>query len=245
MRYKIIIEYDGTPFVGWQKQENGRSIQESIESAIKKIFEEEVAVFGAGRTDAGVHAIGQTAHFDIKKKSFDTYVIKNALNDHLRPLPISILDVEEVNENFHARFDAIQRKYLYRIINRKSPLTIEKGRAWQVHKSLSLEPMKKCIPLIEGKHDFTTFRSSHCQSESPIKTIDEVKITQSDENIYFGISAKSFLHHQVRSLVGSLKMVGDGSWSIQDFDNALKSKNRSKCGALAPSEGLYFMEVKY
>ena len=204
-----------------------------------------MVIFGAGRTDAGVHAIGQTAHFDIKKKSFDTYVIKNALNDHLRPLPISILDVEEVDENFHARFDAIQRKYLYRIINRKSPLTIEKGRAWQVHKSLSVEPMKKCIPLIEGKHDFTTFRSSHCQSESPIKTIDEVKITQSDENIYFGISAKSFLHHQVRSLVGSLKMVGDGSWSIHDFDNALKSKNRSKCGALAPSEGLYFMEVKY
>ena len=245
MRYKIIIEYDGTPFVGWQKQENGRSIQESIESAIKKIFEEEVVIFGAGRTDAGVHAIGQTAHFDIKKKSFDAYVIKNALNDHLRPLPISILDVEEVDENFHARFDAIQRKYLYRIINRKSPLTIEKGRAWQVHKSLSVEPMKKCIPLIEGKHDFTTFRSANCQSESPIKTIDEVKITQSDENIYFGISAKSFLHHQVRSLVGSLKMVGDGSWSIHDFDNALKSKNRSKCGALAPSEGLYFMEVKY
>ena len=245
MRYKIIIEYDGTPFVGWQKQENGRSIQESIESAIKKIFEEEVVIFGAGRTDAGVHAIGQTAHFDIKKKSFDIYVIKNAMNDHLRPLPISILDVKEVDENFHARFDAIQRKYLYRIINRKSPLTIEKGRAWQVYKSLSVEPMKKCIPLIEGKHDFTTFRSSHCQSESPIKTIDEVKITQSDENIYFGISAKSFLHHQVRSLVGSLKMVGDGSWSIHDFDNALKSKNRSKCGALAPSEGLYFMEVKY
>ena len=245
MRYKIIIEYDGTPFVGWQKQENGRSIQESIESAIKKIFEEEVVIFGAGRTDAGVHAIGQTAHFDIKKKSFDTYVIKNALNDHLRPLPISILYVEEVDENFHARFDAIQRKYLYRIINRKSPLTIEKGRAWQVHKSLSVEPMKKCIPLIVGKHDFTTFRSAHCQSESPIKTIDEVKITQSDENIYFGISARSFLHHQVRSLVGSLKMVGDESWSIHDFDNALKSKNRSKCGALAPSEGLYFMEVKY
>ena len=245
MRYKIIIEYDGTPFVGWQKQENGRSIQESIESAIKKIFEEEVVIFGAGRTDAGVHAIGQTAHFDIKKKSFDTYVIKNALNDHLRPLPISILYVEEVDENFHARFDAIQRKYLYRIINRKSPLTIEKGRAWQVHKNLSVELMKKCIPLIKGKHDFTTFRSAHCQSESPIKTIDEVKITQSDENIYFGISAKSFLHHQVRSLVGSLKMVGDGSWSIHDFDNALKSKNRSKCGALAPSEGLYFMEVKY
>jgi tRNA pseudouridine38-40 synthase len=245
MRFKIIIEYDGTPFVGWQKQENGRSVQASIESAIEKLFDEKINIFGAGRTDAGVHAIGQTAHFDVGKKNFDTYIIKNALNDHLRPLPISILNVEKVDENFHSRFDAIQRKYLYRIINRKSPLTIEKGRAWQVHKTLNIDPMKDCIPLIVGKHDFTTFRSAHCQSESPIKTIDEVKITQSDENIYFGISAKSFLHHQVRSIVGSLKMVGEGSWSINDFDTALQSKDRSKCGALAPSEGLYFMEVKY
>ena len=245
MRFKIIIEYDGTPFVGWQKQENGRSVQASIESAIEKLFDEKITIFGAGRTDAGVHAIGQTAHFDVSKKNFDTYIIKNALNDHLRPLPISILNVEKVDENFHSRFDAIQRKYLYRIINRKSPLTIEKGRAWQVHKTLNIDPMKDCIPLIVGKHDFTTFRSAHCQSDSPIKTIDEVKITQSDENIYFGISAKSFLHHQVRSIVGSLKMVGEGSWSINDFDTALQSKDRSKCGALAPSEGLYFMEVKY
>ena len=245
MRFKIIIEYDGTPFVGWQKQENGRSVQASIESAIEKLFDEKITIFGAGRTDAGVHAIGQTAHFDVSKKNFDTYIIKNALNDHLRPLPISILNVEKVDENFHSRFDAIQRKYLYRIINRKSPLTIEKGRAWQVHKTLNIDPMKDCIPLIVGKHDFTTFRSAHCQSDSPIKTIDEVRITQSDENIYFGISAKSFLHHQVRSIVGSLKMVGEGSWSINDFDTALQSKDRSKCGALAPSEGLYFMEVKY
>ena len=245
MRIAAKIEYDGTPFVGWQKQENGRSVQASIESAIEKLFDEKINIFGAGRTDAGVHAIGQTAHFDVGKKNFDTYIIKNALNDHLRPLPISILNVEKVDENFHSRFDAIQRKYLYRIINRKSPLTIEKGRAWQVHKTLNIDPMKDCIPLIVGKHDFTTFRSAHCQSESPIKTIDEVKITQSDENIYFGISAKSFLHHQVRSIVGSLKMVGEGSWSINDFDTALQSKDRSKCGALAPSEGLYFMEVKY
>lgn len=245
MRFKIIIEYDGTPFVGWQKQENGRSVQASIESAIEKLFDEKITIFGAGRTDAGVHAIGQTAHFDVSKKNFDTYIIKNALNDHLRPLPISILNVEKVNEKFHSRFDAIQRKYLYRIINRKSPLTIEKGRAWQVHKTLNIDSMKDCIPLIVGKHDFTTFRSAHCQSDSPIKTIDEIKITQTDENIFFGISAKSFLHHQVRSIVGSLKMVGEGSWSINDFDIALKSKDRSKCGALAPSEGLYFMEVKY
>ena len=192
MRFKIIIEYDGTPFVGWQKQENGRSVQASIESAIEKLFDEKITIFGAGRTDAGVHAIGQTAHFDVSKKNFDTYIIKNALNDHLRPLPISILNVEKVNENFHSRFDAIQRKYLYRIINRKSPLTIEKGRAWQVHKTLNIDSMKNCIPLIVGKHDFTTFRSAHCQSDSPIKTIDEIKITQTDENIFFGISAKSF-----------------------------------------------------
>ena len=184
MRFKIIIEYDGTPFVGWQKQENGRSVQASIESAIEKLFDEKITIFGAGRTDAGVHAIGQTAHFDVSKKNFDTYIIKNALNDHLRPLPISILNVEKVNENFHSRFDAIQRKYLYRIINRKSPLTIEKGRAWQVHKTLNIDSMKNCIPLIVGKHDFTTFRSAHCQSDSPIKTIDEIKITQTDENIF-------------------------------------------------------------
>ena len=245
MRFKIIIEYDGTPFVGWQKQENGRSVQASIESAIEKLFDEKITIFGAGRTDAGVHAMGQTAHFDVSKKNLDPYIIKNALNDHLRPLPISILNVEKVDQNFHSRFDAIQRKYLYRIINRKSPLTIEKGRAWQVHKTLNIDLMKDCIPLIVGKHDFTTFRSAHCQSDSPIKTIDDLKITQSDENIYFGISAKSFLHHQVRSIVGSLKMVGESSWSINDFDLALKSKDRSKCGALAPSEGLYFMEVKY
>ena len=185
MRFKIIIEYDGTPFVGWQKQENGRSVQASIESAIEKLFDEKITIFGAGRTDAGVHAIGQTAHFDVSKKNFDTYIIKNALNDHLRPLPISILNVEKVNENFHSRFDAIQRKYLYRIINRKSPLTIEKGRAWQVHKTLNIDSMKNCIPLIVGKHDFTTFRSAHCQSDSPIKTIDEIKITQTDENIFW------------------------------------------------------------
>lgn len=244
-RYKIVIEYDGTPFVGWQRQENGQSVQECIEISLKKIFEEEIIIFGAGRTDSGVHAMGQVAHFDIHNKDLETYVIKNALNDHLRPFPISILQVDEVDENFHARFNAIQRKYLYRIINRKSPLTIEKGRAWQVRKQLNVDEIKKCIPVIEGKHDFTTFRSVQCQSESPIKTLDRLQITQSGENIYFGFTAKSYLHHQVRSIVGSLKLVGDQSWSVQDFSNALESKDRSKCGALAPSEGLYFMEVSY
>ena len=244
-RYKIKIEYDGVPFVGWQKQENGVSIQGCLEKALQNIFEEEVIIFGAGRTDAGVHAMGQVAHFDIQNKTMETYVIKNAINDHLRPYPISILHIEEANNSFHARFSATQRKYLYRIINRKSPLTIEKGRAWHVYKDLDIDKMKKCSPLLEGKHDFTTFRSAHCQSDSPVKTLDQVKISRTDENIYLGFVAKSFLHHQIRSIVGSIKLVGEDNWTIEHFDEVLKSKDRKKCGALAPPDGLYFMEVKY
>ena len=244
-RYKIKIEYDGVPFVGWQKQENGLSIQGCLEQAINNIFEEEVTIYGAGRTDAGVHAMGQVAHFDVINKHFETYVIKNAINDHLRPHPISILNVEEVDQSFHARFNAVQRKYLYRIINRKSPLTIEKGRAWHVHKELNIEKMKECSLLLEGKHDFTTFRSANCQSDSPIKTLDEVKISKSGENIYFGFVAKSYLHHQIRSLVGSIKLVGEETWTIDHLENALKARDRTMCGALAPPDGLYFMEVKY
>ena len=244
-RYKIKIEYDGVPFVGWQKQENGLSIQGCLEQAIKNIFEEDVTIYGAGRTDAGVHAMGQVAHFDIMNKYFETFVIKNAINDHLRPHPISILNVEEIDHSFHARFNAVQRKYLYRIINRKSPLTIEKGRAWHVHKELNIEKMQKCSFLLEGKHDFTTFRSANCQSDSPIKTLDEVKISKSGENIYFGFVAKSYLHHQIRSLVGSIKLVGEETWTIEHLENALKARDRTMCGALAPPDGLYFMEVKY
>ena len=244
-RYKIKIEYDGVPFVGWQKQENGLSIQGCLEQAINNIFEEDVTIYGAGRTDSGVHAMGQVAHFDIINKYFETYVIKNAINDHLRPHPISILNVEEVDQSFHARFNAVQRKYLYRIINRKSPLTIEKGRAWHVHKELNIEKMKECSLLLEGKHDFTTFRSANCQSDSPIKTLDEVKISKSGENIYFGFVAKSYLHHQIRSLVGSIKLVGEETWAIDHLENVLKARDRTMCGALAPPDGLYFMEVKY
>ena len=244
-RYKIKIEYDGIPFVGWQKQENELSVQGCLEQAVKNIFEEDVTIFGAGRTDAGVHAMGQVAHFDIINKHLDTHVIKNAINDHLRPHPISILNVVEVDHSFHARFNAVQRKYLYRVINRKSPLTIEKGRAWHVYKDLNIKKMKKCSVLLEGKHDFTTFRSANCQSNSPIKTLDEVKISKSGENIYFGFVAKSYLHHQIRSLVGSIKLVGDETWTSDDLENALKAKDRTMCGALAPPDGLYFMEAKY
>ena len=245
MRYKVTIEYDGVPFVGWQKQKNGLAVQECIEKAVFSLSQEKATVFGAGRTDAGVHAVGQVAHFDLLNKDFKEDIITNALNHYLRPHPISIRKTEIVIENFHSRFDAIERKYLYRVINRKTPLTIKKGRAWWVIKKLNIDRMKECIPFIIGKHDFSTFRSSHCQSDSPVKTINDLKITQTENDIYFGICARSFLHHQVRSIVGSLKMVGEGTWTPNDFQNALESKNRARCGALAPSDGLYFMEVKY
>jgi len=244
-RYKILIEYDGTPFVGWQKQENGLSVQECLENSIFKLFQEQVAVSGAGRTDTGVHAMGQVGHFDIKSKYLDPQTITNGLNNYLRPNPISIIKTEEVNKSFHARFSAKERKYLYRIINRQSPLTFEKRRAWHVYKDLDVGKMIECIPLIEGKHDFTTFRSAHCQSDSPLKTLKEIKITKDKEDVYFGFIAQSFLHHQVRSIVGSLKLVGEKTWLPQDIKEALESKDRSKCGALAPPDGLYFMEVKY
>ena len=245
IRYKLVIEYDGSPFVGWQKQENGLSVQEAIENSIFNLFQEQVKVFGAGRTDTGVHAMGQVGHFDISQKELDTQTVLNGLNHHLRPYPISILAVDLVNEEFHARFDAKQRKYLYRIINRNSPLTIEKGRAWHVFKNLEVDRMAACIPLIEGKRDFTTFRSAHCQADSPVKTMESVKINSTNEEVLFGFTARSFLHHQVRSLVGSLKLVGEGTWSVEDFRHAVDSKDRSKCGALAPPEGLYLMEVTY
>ena len=245
MRYKIVIEYDGTPFVGWQRQDNGLSVQECIENAIESMFQESPVLFGAGRTDRCVHATGQVAHFDIENKKLDTYSIKTGLNHHLKIYPISILDVTEVDTEFHSRFSAKERRYLYRIVNRNSPLSIEKGRAWLVTKNLNLEKMQACAPIIEGKHDFTTFRSVNCQSKSPIKTLNSCKITRQDDNIYFGFVAQSFLQHQIRSLVGTIKMVGEGLWDIERFQQALDAKDRSKCGALAPAEGLYFMEVKY
>lgn len=245
MRYKIIIEYDGTPFCGWQRQDNGLSIQECIETAIESLFQEKVVVFGAGRTDKKVHAHGQTAHFDINNKKLDLYTIKSGLNHYLNIYPISILDIAEVDTEFHSRFSAKQRKYLYRIINRPSPLSIERGRAWLVVKKLNLEKMQACASVIVGKHDFTTFRSAHCQSKSPIKNLTSCQITQQDDNIYFGFVAPSFLHHQIRSIVGSIKMVGEELWDLERFKDALAAKDRTKCGPLAPPFGLYFMKVEY
>ena len=243
-KYKIIIEYDGTDFVGWQKQENGPSIQSSLEDAIKKITSETVNVFGAGRTDSGVHAKGQVAHFELSKNlSLDN--IRDGINQHLRPLPIAILDVKEVNDDFHARFSAKLRTYEYLMINRRAPLTFNKNLAWGVFKKLNMDAMKEAASIFVGKHDFNAFRSIDCQSSSSIKTIQSCSIETNDQHITLNVSAKSFLHSQVRIMVGTLVEVGKGKFNSSDVKDIIKSRDRSKAGATAPAHGLYLLKVEY
>ena len=243
-KYKIIIEYDGTDFVGWQKQEKGLSIQSSLEGAIKNISSENVNVFGAGRTDSGVHAKGQVAHFEFSK-NIPLDNIRDGINQHLRPLPISILDVEEVNEEFHARFSAKLRTYEYLIINRRAPLTFNKNLTWGVFKKLNVDAMKEGASIFVGKHDFNAFRSIDCQSSSSIKTIQSCSIETNDQHIILNVSAKSFLHSQVRIMVGTLVEVGKGKFNSSDVKDIIKSQDRSKAGATAPAHGLYLKEVIY
>ena len=243
-KYKIIIEYDGTDFVGWQKQENGPSIQSSIEDAIKKLTSENVNVFGAGRTDSGVHAKGQVAHFEFSKNiSLDN--IRDGINQHLRPLPIAILDVKEVNDDFHARFSAKLRTYKYLIINRRAPLTFNKNLAWGVFKKLNIDAIVEAASIFVGKHDFNAFRSIDCQSSSSIKTILSCSIETNDQHIILNVSAKSFLHSQVRIMVGTLVEVGKGKFNSSDVKDIIKSRDRSKAGATAPAQGLYLIKVEY
>ena len=243
-KYKIIIEYDGTDFVGWQKQENGPSIQSSLEDAIKKITSETVSVFGAGRTDSGVHAKGQVAHFEFSKNiSLDN--IRDGINQHLRPLPIAILDVKEVNDDFHARFSAKLRTYEYLIINRRAPLTFNKNLVWGVFKKLNMDAMKEAASIFVGKHDFNAFRSVDCQSSSAIKTIQSCSIETNDQHIKLNVSAKSFLHSQVRIMVGTLVEVGKGKFNSSDVKDIIKSRDRSQAGATAPAHGLYLLKVEY
>jgi len=243
-KYKIIIEYDGTQFVGWQKQENGNSIQQSIEKAIEKITSEKVNVFGAGRTDSGVHAMGQAAHFDISKNiSLDT--IRDGVNQQLRPLPISILKVEKAEEKFHARFSAILRCYKYNIINRRSPLTLNKNFAWGVFKKLDINRMREATNFFVGEYDFNAFRSIDCQSKTSIKTIQSCNLENNNDNILINISAKSFLHSQVRIIVGTLVEVGKGKIEPQEIKKIIESKDRSRAGPTAPAHGLYLIKVEY
>ena len=243
-KYKITIEYDGTDFVGWQRQENGPSIQSSIEEAIKKITSETVNVFGAGRTDSGVHAKGQVAHFDLSKKiSLDS--IRDGINQHLRPLLIAILDVKKVNKDFHARFCAELRSYEYLIINRRSPLTLYKNQAWGVFKKLNIIKMKKAALNFEGKHDFNAFRSIDCQASSSIKTIQSCTVKKNKQYIVINVSAKSFLHSQVRIIAGTLVDVGKEKILPNNIKKIIESKDRSKAGVTAPAHGLYLIKIKY
>jgi len=241
--YKIVIEYDGTNFVGWQQQENGQSIQSAIQEALVKLSNEKVTIFGAGRTDAGVHAYGQVASFNLNKK-IKTDVIRDGLNQHLRPHPIAVQNAEIVDDNFHARFSAKKRWYEYKIINRRPPLTIDLNRAWCVYKNLDIEKMKSESLSFLGKHDLNAFRSAHCQSKNSMKTIDSVSIKNIDEQIIIEVSAKSFLHSQVRIMIGTLVDIAKGNINKTVLD-IINSKQRDIAGQTAPANGLYLKKVEY
>lgn len=243
-RYKCIVEYDGTDFVGWQRQLNGYSVQEAIESSLESIFQKNIRIHGSGRTDSGVHAKGQVMHFDVDTE-MDEHKMTSALNHYLKKKLISILHVEVVNNNFDSRRDAILRTYEYVIINRQSPLAITKNRAWHISAPLDISFMQEAIKVFEGEHDFTTFRAASCEATSPIRTIESALIRQDQDQISITFQSRSFLQHQVRSMVGALKLVGEGKWNKADLKNALDAKDRSKCAALAPSCGLYLIKVDY
>ncbi len=243
-RYKLTIEYDGTNFVGWQSQADGGSVQDVLEAGFKGFCGQDIRVNGAGRTDAGVHALGQVAHVDLPEP-VRTDTLRDAVNAHMRPHPVAIVEAEEVGGDFEARFSALRRHYMYRIVNRRAPLTLDRGQAWLVHKPLDAEAMHSAAQLLIGKHDFTTFRSMQCQAKSPVKTLDELSVSRYGEEIEIVARARSFLHNQVRSLVGSLKLVGEGKWSARDLDRALKARDRAACGPVAPPDGLYLLKVDY
>ena len=247
-RYALKIEYDGSPFVGWQRQRSQVSVQGSIETALSKLENKEHKIAGAGRTDAGVHARSQVAHCDLDKE-WQPFRLSEALNFHLRPLPIAVIDCALVNSDWHARFSALERKYLFRLLVRRAPSTHEAGLVWQIGHSLDLSKMEEASQYLLGKHDFTTFRSSMCQAKSPIKTLDELKIDRitgwSGDEFRFQLRARSFLHNQVRSFVGTLERVGAGSWSPFDVKKALEAKDRSACGPVSPPQGLYLADVVY
>jgi tRNA pseudouridine38-40 synthase len=243
-RYKLTIEYDGTPFVGWQVQDNGPSIAGAIEQAFGKFAGERPKVSGAGRTDAGVHALRQVAHVDLAR-DFDTDTIRDALNAHLRPQPVAILEVEQVTSDFDARFSARARHYRYRIVNRRADLALERERVWRVPRALDARAMHEAAQLLVGHHDFTTFRSSECQAKSPMKTLDRLDVAREGGEVRCEVSARSFLHNQVRSMVGSLVAVGEGKWSANDLASALTARDRTACGPVAPPCGLYLVRVDY
>lgn len=243
-RFRVTLEYDGTPFVGWQIQAVGASVQGCLAEAIHKLSGESVTVRGAGRTDAGVHALGQVAHFDLIR-DWPTDTLRNGLNFHLKPDPIAIVEAAKVADDFDARFSAVARHYRYRILARPSPSVLDRERVWWVPQPMRIEAMAEAAQHLIGKHDFTTFRSAGCQAKSPIKTLDRLDVRRVGDEIVVEASARSFLHNQVRSMVGSLKLVGDGKWTPADLAAALAAKDRTACGPVAPSRGLYLVRVDY
>ena len=243
-RYKLTIEYNGQLFVGWQRQKNGPSVQEAIETAFAAFCGHPVGIRGAGRTDTGVHALGQVAHADLHRV-WRPDVLRDALNAHLRPNLVAILNVEPVAETFDARFSALRRHYLYKIINRRAPLTLDCGGAWLVRRRLDADAMHEAAQILVGTHDFSTFRASECQAANPVRTLERLDVERHGDTIEIRASARAFLHHQVRSMVGSLEMIGAGKWRPDDLRAAIEACDRTRCGTVAPPDGLYFVAVDY
>ena len=243
-RWKLTVEYDGTPFVGWQRQDNGPSVQQTLEEAVQRLSGEVVRVHASGRTDAGVHARGQVVHFDLERP-ITGLKLRDALNFHVRPWPVAVLVVEAVDDAFHARMSCLGRSYLYRILNRRAPPAIDAGRVWHVPRPLDAAAMHDAAQVLVGRHDFSTFRAALCQANSPEKTLGRLSVERVGEEIHVRAAARSFLHHQVRNMVGTLELVGNGKWTADRVRAALEARDRSKGGPTAPPDGLYFMEARY
>ena len=243
-RFKLTLEYDGTPYVGWQRQDNGPSVQGELEAAAAAFCGGPVKIYGAGRTDAGVHAMGQVAHCDIERDR-DADTVRDALNHYLRKAPITILSAEPVGDDFHARFSAVQRRYLYRILNRRPPPALERNKVWWVPSELDADAMHDAAQELVGHHDFSSFRATICQAKSPVKTLDRLAVERHRTEIHVTAVARSFLHHQVRNMVGTLSWVGAGKWTPADVRAALAARDRTAAGPTAPSEGLYLVRVDY
>ncbi len=243
-RWRLTLEYDGTPFVGWQRQDNGPSVQEALETAATRFCQETPRACAGGRTDGGVHARAMTAHLDIEKPT-TADVLRDALNHHLRPAPIVVLDAREAPPDFHARFSARARRYEYLILNRRAPSALDAGRVWRLPARLDAAAMHAAAQVLVGAHDFSTFRAAQCQAKSPVKTLSEIAVTRRRDIIAVHVAAPSFLHHQVRSIVGSLVNIGVGRWSARDLGDALAACDRRRCGQVAPAAGLYFLCAVY
>ena len=244
-RYQIKVEYDGTDFVGWQYQKNGKSVQGVLQKILLQFLKKKIIVVGSGRTDSGVHAIEQSAHIDLEKKILEKKKFLQSLNFYLRNYPIAITDIKEKDQNFHARHSAKKRTYKYLIINRMSPPVLKKNRAWHIRKKLDVKVMKKGSKMLLGTHDFSTFRTSSCQAKSPVKTMEKISIKKSKDKITLKFVSRSFLQQQVRSMVGCIKYLGEGKWSVDNFKKSFKSKKRSNCAPPAPACGLYLERIKY